>query len=142
MTKIKSIISLKFDFSFLLAVIFSLTGYIILSGASDCDMHGMDPGLVHQTSVQENEHCEKMPAGASKKQNPDDCSADSICCYAQDFNPVSDFAIQTVKKTDFILPTEILSVVPFISWVQLVPASDIRVFQNLPIYLLNSSFLN
>lgn len=126
----------------MLAVLFSLTGFIILSGASDCDMHGTDPGLVHQASVTVDECCEKMSAGVSKKQNPDDCSAGSICCYTQDMNPVADSAVQTVKETDCIVSTEILSVIPVISREELVSASDIRVSKNLPIYLVNSSFLN
>jgi hypothetical protein len=142
LTRIKSTISFKFDFSFLLALLFSLTGFIILSGASDCDMHRTDPGSVHQASVPVDECCEKMAVDTSKKQNPDDCSEGSICCYAQDLNTVADSAVQTVKETDCIITTEILSVIPVISRAELVSASYILVFENLPIYLVNSSFLN
>jgi len=105
-------------------------------------MHRTDPGSVHQASVPVDECCEKMAVDTSKKQNPDGCSEGSICCYAQDLNTVADSAVQTVKETDCIVTTEILSVIPVISLAELVSASYILVFENLPIYLVNSSFLN
>jgi hypothetical protein len=105
-------------------------------------MHGTDPGLVHQASIPVDDCCEKVPAGVSKKQNPDDCSAGSICCYAQDMNTVSDRAVQTVKKTNFMLPAAIHSATQGVRRTEFISPFDIRVFPGLPIYLINSSFLN
>jgi len=96
-----------------------------------------------QTLQVENDCCEMLiPAESNNDKKSKDCSSRSICCYAQNLSQVTDNAIHTIQKTNFIAPAKIFSDLTGIQTVLSLSTLDLVIVFNIPIYLKNSSFLN